>query len=277
MPKTLENKGFACPKNVQKKLKKKLTSPRYFVIFKPHTVTTEQKTGKHMRTKTLLIASAALAAGILTSSAQTYSQNIVGYTTTPLIGGLNLVCPTVQVTSSNNAEQVFTCLTSGDQLFIWKTDGSGFNIAYYNGPADWYDGISFASIPAPLLSLGAGVYYQNNSGNTETNTFAGTVVLGNTNTLIGGLNMVGSTPPIAGSADTSNTNMALPLVSGDQLFLWKTDGSGFSIAYYNGPGDWYDGISFASIPAPNLTVGGGFYYQNNSGGTLHWTQNLVVP
>ena len=32
-----------------------------------------------MRTKTLLIAAAALAAGILSSSAQTYSQNIVGY------------------------------------------------------------------------------------------------------------------------------------------------------------------------------------------------------
>ena len=32
-----------------------------------------------MRTKTLLIAAAALAVGILASSAQTYSQNVVGY------------------------------------------------------------------------------------------------------------------------------------------------------------------------------------------------------
>jgi hypothetical protein len=46
MAKTLENKGFACPKNVQKKLKKKLTSPGSFVIFIPHTVTTEQKNRK---------------------------------------------------------------------------------------------------------------------------------------------------------------------------------------------------------------------------------------
>ncbi len=38
-----------------------------------------------MRTKTLLIASAALAAGILTSSAQTYSQNIVGYVSQSLV------------------------------------------------------------------------------------------------------------------------------------------------------------------------------------------------
>jgi hypothetical protein len=43
MAKTLENKGFACPKNVQKKLKKKLTSPGFFVILVSHTVTTEQK------------------------------------------------------------------------------------------------------------------------------------------------------------------------------------------------------------------------------------------
>src|ERR1017187_8339942 len=39
-----------------------------------------------MRTKTLLIAVAALAAGILASSAQTYSQNIVGYANIVLHG-----------------------------------------------------------------------------------------------------------------------------------------------------------------------------------------------
>jgi hypothetical protein len=228
-----------------------------------------------MRTKTLLIAAAALAVGIGSSLAQTYSQNIVGYTTTKLIVGLNMVVPTLQVTSSNNAEQVFPSLISGDQLYLWKTDGSGFTIAYYNGPGDWLDGNTFASISAPLLPLEAGLYYQNNSPNPETNIFVGTVVLGNTNNLIVGLNMVGSTVPIGGSAESTNIN--LPFVSGDQLYLWKTDGSGFTIAYYNGVGDWLDGNTFASIPVPDLTVGAGFYYQNNSPGVLSWKQNVIVP
>jgi hypothetical protein len=252
-----------------------LTSPCWFVILVAHTVTTEQKYRKNMRTKTLTIAAIALAAGILSSSAQTYSQNIVGYTTANLIGGLNLVCPTVQVTSTNNAEQVFSCLTSGDQLFVWRTDGSGFNLAYFNGPGDWLDGNTYESIDAPLLPLGAAIYYQNNSGNTETNVFVGTVVLGNTNSLIGGLNLVSSTPPIGAGAESSNFN--LPLVSGDQLFIWRTDGSGFDLAYYNGPGDWLDGNTYESIAVPTLAVGAGFYYQNNSGGTLTWKQNVTVP
>jgi hypothetical protein len=43
MSKTLENKGFSCPNNVQKNFKKKLTSPCRFVILRAHTVTTEHK------------------------------------------------------------------------------------------------------------------------------------------------------------------------------------------------------------------------------------------
>jgi len=228
-----------------------------------------------MRTKTLLIAAAALAVGIGSSMAQTYSANIVGYTTTKLISGLNLVCPTVQVTSSNNAEQVFPCLTSGDQLYLWKTNGSGFVIYYFNGPNDWFDAISGNPIPAPLLPLGAALYYQNLSGSPETNTFAGTVVLGNTNSLISGLNLVGSTAPVG--AGLESTNYTLPLVQGDQIYIWKTDGSGFLIDYYNGPNDWFDAISGNPIAQPNLTVGAGFYYQNLSGSTEVWKQNVVVP
>jgi hypothetical protein len=41
--KPLETKDFACPKIVQKKLKKKLTPPCCFEILLSHTVTTEQK------------------------------------------------------------------------------------------------------------------------------------------------------------------------------------------------------------------------------------------
>ena len=125
------------------------------------------------------------------------------------------------------------------------------------------------------MPLGAAMYYQNNSPGPETNTFAGTVVLANTNNLIPGLNLVGSTAPVGGNAES--TNFTLPFISGDQLYLWKPDGSGFTIAYYNGPNDWLDGLTFNSIPAPNLTVGSGFYYQNNSPGAETWKQNVVVP
>jgi hypothetical protein len=44
MVKTLENKPFGCPENVQKNFKKKLTSLDRFVIFRAHTVTNRTKT-----------------------------------------------------------------------------------------------------------------------------------------------------------------------------------------------------------------------------------------
>src|SRR6267142_6487951 len=120
-----------------------------------------------MRTKTLLMALAALAAGVLSSNAQpVYSANIVGYVNQPLISGYNLVVPPISTSSSNSAsaELVFPALIPGDVLFVWKPDGSGYNVALYGGPGAWYDGFSFAPISTPALKMGAAVCYQNNSG-----------------------------------------------------------------------------------------------------------------
>jgi hypothetical protein len=54
-----------------------------------------------MRTKTLLIAAAALAVGLSSSMAQVYSQNVVGYVNIPLTaGGLKMVAN--QLNTTNN-------------------------------------------------------------------------------------------------------------------------------------------------------------------------------
>src|SRR6185312_1695742 len=69
--------SLPCLKSVQKKFKKALTENLPFGIVPLHTVTNKQK----MRTKTLLLASAALVAGVVASQAQSnvFSANIVGY------------------------------------------------------------------------------------------------------------------------------------------------------------------------------------------------------
>ena len=58
-----------------------------------------------MRTKTLLIAAAALAAAVTSSQAQStvYSQNIVGYINTSLAPGYNLVANQLNVNNTNGA------------------------------------------------------------------------------------------------------------------------------------------------------------------------------
>ena len=226
--------------------------------------------------KTLLMAAAALAAGVISIQAQVYSQNIVGYVNQNLVGGFNLVIPPVSASSSNTitAEGAFPCLVSGDVLYLWRANGSGFDIAYFNGIGDWYDGVTFAAIPVPSVRMGGGVFYQNNSGSTETNTYVGSVITSNTVPFVGGFNMTGCTTPVGTSIES--TNVSLPFTSGDVVFLWKADGSGYNICYYNGPGDWYDGVTFAPISVPNVSVGLGFYYQNNSGNSTNWTQKVIV-
>jgi hypothetical protein len=112
-----------------------------------------------MRTKTLLIAVAALAVGVASSMAQIYSQNIVGYVNTPILTGYNLLVAPVSPNTTNNAEAILPSLSSGDTLLVWN--GGGYNNDYYNGPGDWYDGGTFASIPVPTLNLSQGFFYQN--------------------------------------------------------------------------------------------------------------------
>src|SRR5437763_15367210 len=73
----------------KKKLKKVLTLPRSFDIFAPHT----GQTTTNMRTKTLLLTAAVLAAGLGASVAQTvFSVNAVGYVNVTIKPGYNLIC-----------------------------------------------------------------------------------------------------------------------------------------------------------------------------------------
>ena len=198
--------------------------------------------------------------------AQTYSQNIVGYVNTAIPAGYTMLVAPVSPNTTNNAEAVLPCLSSGDQLLVWT--GGGYAIEYFNGPGDWYDG-NFNPISQPVLLPGQGFFYQN-TGLLKTNTFVGTVQLTNTVALAAGYGLVGSTAPVAGSIESTNFN--IPFASGDQVLVWT--GGGYGIEYFNGPGDWYDG-NFNPIPVPTLSVSQGFFYQN-TGGAKNWIQNVIV-
>ena len=114
-----------------------------------------------MRTKTLIIAAAALAVGVASSMAQIYSQNIVGYVNTPVLVGYNLLTAPVTPNTTNNAEAVLPSLESGDQLLVWN--GNGYNVDLFISAGNWLDGGSFAPIAVPTLSLSQGFFYQNNN------------------------------------------------------------------------------------------------------------------
>jgi hypothetical protein len=221
-----------------------------------------------MRTKTLLVAAAAvLTAGVVTSEAQVYSQNIVGYVNTVLPVG-NTAISNPLLTGTNGAEQVLTSLQAGDGLLVWN--GAGYSGYTYLSAGSWLDQNGNLVGP-PTLTQGAGFFYQNGQGVAETNTFVGTVLSTNTVNLPVGNTLVGSSIPYVAPADS--TNFTLPLQAGDGLLLWT--GSGYAGYTYLSPGTWLDQNGNV-VTAPTIGVGSGFFYQNGQGVAETWTESLTT-
>src|ERR1035437_8975970 len=107
--------------------------------------------------KTLLMAAAALAAGIITSQAQVYSQNIVGYVNLPLTNGVfSVVSPALSndTTGTNNTiSSVFTTPVIGDTVFAFN--GVGYDTLNYTAVGvghpvtsyvtNWFNGATVAA------------------------------------------------------------------------------------------------------------------------------------
>jgi hypothetical protein len=207
--------------------------------------------------KTLLIAAAALVAGVISSDAQVYSANIVGY--------VNAVCPANQLVllsnpldnGTNTANDLLASLPNKSALETWN--GSGFTVITKTSTG-------FAGNPA--LPVGTGFFVK--SVSLFTNTFVGNVVPnpgGNqssvnlpANTLV----LVGSVLPVAGTFNdvgTNAVNLIATLPNKSALETWN--GSGFTVITKTSTG-------FAGNPP--LAVGQGFFVKSVS--ATNWTQTL---
>jgi hypothetical protein len=230
--------------------------------------------------KTLLMAAAALAAGVISSQAGVYSQNIVGYVNVPLKGGNAFNFITSPIGGTNAAEAAIPNIAAGDNVYVWT--GTGYNILTYvssnfDGAGDSYVDANSNPQPSPILNPGQLFIYQT-PGLNYTNTFVGTVVLTNSIVLKGGnaFNYIASTPPVADTLD--GTNIAIPFSAGDNVYLWT--GSGYNILTYvgknfDGIGDTWVDVNSNPQPSPTINVGQGFIYQT-PGASYTWTQNLQV-
>jgi hypothetical protein len=240
-----------------------------------------------MRTKTLLVAAAALAAAVTYSQAQTvYSQNIVGYVNTTLSGGgaFSMISSPLNNGTNTVEGQMGSALNSGDTVYVWT--GSGYYSSTFFGgpngfltpPSDWIDDTG-TTTNSPALVPGQGFFYSTASGGQETNTWTGSVVLTNQVALPGGgaFSLLGSAAPIADSAD--GTNLNLPLDSGDTVYVWTGNGY-YSSTFFGGPdgfltppNQWIDDTG-TTTNAPQVSVGQGFFYSTASGSAETWKQNV---
>jgi hypothetical protein len=228
--------------------------------------------------KTLLIAVAALAAGIISTQAQVYSQNIVGYANlnTPN-GGTYLISVPFTIGVSNGANEVWPLVGGNPSLpdyssiLVW--DGATY-ITYVSdsGSPSLWDDATFANLPgAPILPVGSSFFLVPSA--SVTNTFAGAIpvsVNSSNKTFLanGGTYLVSSVVPYAGSITNGNPTtgaggIGLSSLNGlpdySSILVWNGATYVTYVSDSGSPSLW-DDATFANLPTPpTIDVGQGFF------------------
>jgi hypothetical protein len=246
------------------------------------TTTTLQK---NMR-KTLLIAAAAFAASVISSQAQVYSQNIVGYVNINLTNGvLANIAPALDLdgTGTNNTvSTVFTTPSIGDNVYVFN--GTGYTILSYKAvgtghpvvyTTNWFVGVT-ASASFPI-NPGESVFYLPAANQTVTE--VGTALTGtNTNPnfpTAGNLGLVSSVFPISGGLTSVldykpnvGDNVYAYNGTGYTIYSYKAVGTGHPVVYTT---NWFIGVTPSE---PVISVGQGFWIQPAAANS--WTEVLNV-
>jgi hypothetical protein len=235
-----------------------------------------------MRTKTLLLAGAALAFSLATSQAQVYSANIVGYANVLLPGNgqFTLVATPFDDGNGNILSNIITApLPGGVANPLGQSKITTFGIPTPGVPNIIAKGATGAWSANPSLPPGTGYYIQNGKpggGAPDlTNTFVGTVIplvaASVTNDIPNGYSIQGSVIPYAGNIAISltpggdaNMNVGGSLSSPDaahrsQITYWNTAGQNPGIATKGITGNWNNTVA--------VGVAQGFYIFNPNADT----------
>ena len=237
-----------------------------------------------MKTKTLLIAAAALVAGIISSEAQVYSQNVVGYVNQPIPansyqivgsqlingsdvnqtnGDINVTLTAGLISSPNDPPSS----SSNSIAFIWN--GAGYaQYFYFNqtdattwqgfaSPAGWYDLLGNSA--NVLLNKGKACFIQNHSIfpmtiTTTGNVLGGTVGSTNYTTIVAGYNLIALQVPIVTNVTVAGYGLPTSLRSdpvdppnpskNDTLYAWN--GVGYAQYFFFNQADATTWQGFAS-------------------------------
>jgi hypothetical protein len=221
-----------------------------------------------MRTKTLLLTAAALAAGLATSMAQgssnVFSVNIVGYVNTVFKGdgAYTLVANPLDNGTNDLVSLVDAALPNKSSVLVWN--GTGYVGTSKSGGA-WGQNLA--------IPVGTGFFVKTPPGSADiTNTFVGNIVsatfsTGQTNTVALPANyvLVGSPIPFSGDLTTdANINLGATLPNKSSLLRWDAASQGF-VGTSKAGGAWGSGLS--------VGVGEGFFIKSQT--ATNW--NEVLP
>jgi len=244
-----------------------------------------------MRTKTLLLSAAALAAGVVTSmAANTYSVNVVGYINVTVQPGFNIIANQLDVDGVDSISTVLNATTPASQenaeILKFSNATGGFSGDFYTaflsdglGFVGWYDGVT-AAPSTNTIAPGTGFFYFNPASSNVTLTLTGTVLQGSSSVpLPSGFSIISTVAPQAITLDTTATNN-FPAVENDEYLPWSNGNFGNAAFYTQFLSDglgfvgWYDAVTAAQV-FPTPAVGSGFFLFN-AGASTSWTRTFTV-
>jgi hypothetical protein len=256
-----------------------------------------------MRTKALLIAAAAMAVGVVSSKAQVYSQNIVGYVNNPVPAGWSIQSAPFDAANGDSITNLVnnaptsgpgTGPLDGSYLYVWT--GSSFTTYTFDStqPTGIADAADLNPLPGPILPPGTSFFIDNLTGAT-TNTYVGTVHIGSGTYPGTSTNLIASTTlnalvspviPVAGGVSsvagltnvlsagpgTGNLDgeyLLFPVITGGAIHGYTT----YTIDSTQ-PTGFADAADLNPEPEPQVPVGGGFFFNNVLNTTVTWIQSL---
>jgi hypothetical protein len=236
-----------------------------------------------MRTKTILLGAAIIAAGALTSMAQSnvFSLNVVGYINRTIPGNAQYALVANQLDTGNNVfTNLFQTLPVGSKVLKWT--GVSFSTSQRVG---FGSGWSPAAAGTNTLNPGEGAFVQSPTGSAPlTNTFVGNVPglvsTGSTNPTYTatftnafgtGFSMRGDPEPEASDATTLGLTAAVPALATNPkntILIWNEGTQSYST---------FTRVTFGAgwTPSvPSLQVGQGFFFNTTAPGS--WTHTFNV-
>jgi len=217
-----------------------------------------------MRTKTLLLTAVLGIAGAVSSSAQVYSVNAVGYVNVVIPRGFSMIANPLK--GANNTIGALLP-TAPPGTFIYKfnaTTGS-----YASSQFDDLAGVAGEWVPDPNITLNPGEGAFINGVTAFTNTFVGEVLTGSlTNAMSAGFQIVSSQVPQEGRVDTV---LGFPGIPGAFIYQFNNATGGYVSAQF----DDLAGVAGEWIPAvPTIKVGEAFWVKLLA--PANWTRTFNI-
>lgn len=218
------------------------------------------------------MAAAALAAGVISSQAGVYSQNVVGYANiaTPVAGNNYLIEVPFTIGVSNGANEVFgSSLPDFTQVLVWSPTTSKFTLYQSDSSsATKWDDNNFTAVPPPVLPVGQGFFFV--PSGPVTNVFAGAVAVnvGTSNIMtlpVAGNNyLIGCAVPYAGSVTNGGNSGGGINLNGlpdfTQVLVWNPLTSSFTLYQTDSSSATkWDDNNFTAVAPPSLNVGDAFF------------------